>query len=85
MNVRELAEIRRAIASAVAGEPELVGIGPIEATRGWGDILFVKVQARLRGPSSAEVREEVEHRFQTALRETFDGDRCAVSVRWASD
>ncbi|MGO8824476.1 MAG: hypothetical protein ACLQU9_04480 [Acidimicrobiales bacterium] len=85
MNVRELAEIRRAIASAAAGEPELVRIGPIEATRGWGDILFVRVQAQLRGPPSAEMQEEVERRFQAALRETFDGDRCAVSVRWVSD
>ncbi|MGA2930834.1 MAG: hypothetical protein ABSE98_01960 [Acidimicrobiales bacterium] len=83
MNERELAmKVQRAIADAAAEQPGLITIGPIQSTRGWGDILFVRVQAQLRDGPSPEVQEVMEGRFQAAVREALDGDRCSVSVTW---
>ncbi len=85
MNERELAvEVRRAIAAAADEEPGLITVGAIQATRGWGDILFVRVQAQLPGAPSPEVQERMERRFRAAVREALDGDRSSVSVTWNS-
>jgi len=85
MNERALtATVHQAIAAAAADQPGLA-VGSIQATRGWGDILFVRVQVRLRGGPSAEVQAAMEHRFQTAVREALDGERSTVSVTWTSD
>jgi len=79
------AKVQRAITGAAAEQPGLITIGPIQAIRGWGDILFVRVQAQLRDGPSPEVREVMERRFQTAVRDALDGDRSSVSVTWNSD
>lgn len=86
MNERDLTvKVQRAIADAAAEQPGLITIGPIQATRGWGEILFVRVQAQLRGGPSQEVQQVMEGRFQAAVREALDGDRSSVSVTWISD
>jgi hypothetical protein len=81
------AKVQRAITGAAAEQPGLITIGPIQATRGWGDILFVRVQAHLRDRPSHEVRhlqEALERRFHTAVRDALEGDRTSVSVIWDS-
>jgi hypothetical protein len=76
--------VQQAITDAAVGEPGL-SVGPIHATRGWGGILFVRVQAQLRGLPSHEVRgiqEALERRFHAAVRQALEGDRSSVSVTW---
>ncbi len=86
MNERDLTvKVQRAITDAAAEQPGLITIGPIQATRGWGEILFVRVQAQLRGGLSQEMKEVMEvmeGRFRAAVHEALDGDRTSVSVTW---
>jgi len=77
-------KVNRAITAASAHHPGLA-IRSVQATRGWGDILFVRVQAQLRGWPSHEVRETqeaLERRFHAAVRQALEGDRSSVSVTW---
>ena len=79
------AKLRQAVTAVAEGQPGLVILGPIQVTRGWGDILFVRVYAQLEGISSRDAREVVEHRFQAAVRQALDGNRTSVSVTWSND
>lgn len=79
MSEREItALVHRAITHA-ASEQLAVAIRSIHVTRGWGEILFVKVQARLADRSA---REQMEQRFAAAVREALNGQRTSVSVSW---
>jgi hypothetical protein len=88
MSGRELtAKLQQAVTAAVDGQPGLA-VGPIQATRGWGDVLFVRVQAHLRGVPSDELHhlcEMLEHRLQTAVRDALGKDRTSLSVTWTYD
>jgi hypothetical protein len=78
------AKLRQAVTAVAEGQLGLVILGPIHVTRGWGDILFVRVYAQLQG-TSPDAREIVEHRFQAAVREALDGNRTSVSVTWSNN
>ncbi len=73
------AAVHRAISAASADHPGLA-IGSVQVTKGWGDILFVRVRARLPGVRSDQ--EAVEDALRTGVREALDGQRSAVSVTW---
>jgi hypothetical protein len=73
-------KVDRAITAAAAHHPGLA-IRSVQATRGWGDILFVRVQARMPGARSAQ--EAVEHSLHASVRDALEGQRSAVSVTWS--
>ncbi|MGO9028288.1 MAG: hypothetical protein ACLQOZ_06635 [Acidimicrobiales bacterium] len=88
MNDGDLTMRARNAIMDVAADQAGLAVGPIQAVRGWGEILFVRVHAHLRGWPSHEARdvqELLQHRFQEAVREALDGDRCTVSVIWSTD
>jgi len=73
------ARAQQAITEVAGREPNLK-IESVHLTRGWGDILFVRVHARLSGRSA---QEHVEHAFLEAVREALPGQRSTVSVTWS--
>ena len=74
-------KVHRAITAASAHHPGLA-IRSVQATRGWGDILFVRVQARMPGyPARPGGRRACAARF--GVRDALDGQRSAVSVTWS--
>jgi hypothetical protein len=75
------AAVHRAISAASADHPGLT-VGSVQVTRGWGDILFVRVRARMPGARSAQ--EAVEDALRAGVREALDGQRTAVSVTWSA-
>ena len=80
MNDQELtARVHRAITAASADQPGL-SIRSVQITRGWGDILFVRVRARMK--ATRPIQEAVEAALRTSVREALDGSRSAVSVTW---
>ena len=78
------AEVHRAIVAVAAEQLGLITVESIEAVRGWGGILFVRVHARQRGAPDPDVQEAMHHRFRTAVHAVMDGDRSDVNVTWAS-
>ncbi len=80
MNDRELtARVQQAITGVAERQPNL-RIQSTHLTRGWGDIVFVRIHARLSGRPE---QEEVEHAFGHAVRAALEGQRSAVSVTWS--
>jgi len=73
-------KVHRAITAASANRPGLA-IRSVQVTRGWGNILFVRVQARMPGARSAQ--EAVEDALRAGVRDALDGERSAVSVTWS--
>jgi hypothetical protein len=73
-------KVHRAITATTANHPGLA-VRSVQATPGWGDIVFVRVQARMPGARSAQ--EAVEHALHAAVRDALDGKRSAVSVTWS--
>ena len=73
-------KVHRAITAVNAHHPGLA-IRSVQATPGWGDILFVRVQARM--PAARSAQEAVERALHTAVREALEGQRTAVSVTWS--
>jgi hypothetical protein len=65
---------------ASADQPGLA-IRSVQITRGWGDILFVRVRARM--PAARPAQEAVEDALRTGVRHALDGQRSAVSVTWS--
>ena len=81
MNDHELtAKVHRAITAASADQPGLA-IRSVHVTRGWGNILFVRVRARMPAPRSAQ--EAVEDALREGVHVALDGERSAVSVTWS--
>ena len=70
--------VHRAIADATSDQVGIT-VGSIQVSRGWGDILFVKVQARMRDRSA---QAEMEQRILTSIGEALKGQRSAASVTW---
>jgi hypothetical protein len=82
VNDQELtATVDRAITAASADQPGLA-IRSVQVTRGWGDILFVRVRARMPAPRSAQ--EAVEDALRTGVHDVLGAERSAVSVTWSS-
>ncbi len=73
-------KVHRAITATTAHHPGLA-VRSVQANRGWGDIVFVRVQARMPGTRSDQ--EAVEDALRTGVREALDGQRSAVSVTWS--
>ena len=73
------AKVHRAIRAASVDHPGLV-IRSVQITRGWGDITFVHVRARLPGTRAAE--EAVEAALRNGVRDALEGLRSTVSVTW---
>ena len=71
--------VHRAITAASVDHPGLV-IRSVQITRGWGDIHFVRVRARM--PATRSAHEAVEDALRKGVRDALDGQRSAVSVTW---
>jgi len=74
------AYVHRAIAAVSADKPGL-SIRSVQITQGWGDILFVRVRARM--PGTRPGQEAVEDALRAGVRNALDGQRTAVSVTWS--
>jgi hypothetical protein len=74
-------KVHRAITATSAQHPGLA-IRSVQVTKGWGDIHFVRVHARMPGARSAQ--EAVEHALHAAVRDALNGQRTAVSVTWSA-
>ena len=72
-------KVHRAITAASADQPGL-SIRSVQFGLGWGDILFVRVRARM--PATRPAQEAVEDALRRGVREALDGQRSAVSVTW---
>ena len=75
------AKVHRAHQRRRSADHPGLAIGSVQVTRGWGDILFVRVRARMPGVRSDQ--EAVEDALRTGVREALDGQRSAVSVTWS--
>ncbi len=73
------AEVHRAIAAVSADQPGL-SIRSVQITQGWGDILFVRVRARM--PGTRPGQEAVEDALRAGVRDGLGRRRSAVSVTW---
>ena len=72
--------MHRVVGATTADHPGLT-IRSVQVTLGWGDVLFVRVQARLPA-ATRSAREAVEDGLRTRVRDALAGQRSAVSVTW---
>ncbi len=80
MSEREITTlVHRTVVDVVSEHLGLL-IGSIEVNRGWGEILYVRIRARMADRSA---REELEHRLASAMREALAGQRTSVSISWS--
>jgi hypothetical protein len=80
MSEREITTlVHRTVVDVVSEHLGLL-IGSIEVNRGWGEILYVRIRARMADRSA---REELEHRLASAMREALSGQRTSVSISWS--
>jgi hypothetical protein len=70
--------VQHAISQVTDSEPGLV-IATTRVTRGWGDIVFVRIHARSRGHRDPE---EAEARLREAVDRTLAPERTSISVDW---
>ncbi len=71
--------LRREIAAYAARHPEL-HVHSVEVTRGWGDVLFVRISVVLRDGSAGE--EELEQQIRAVADDVLASERHTVAVRW---
>ncbi len=72
------ARVQQALDEVAAAVPNLQ-ILSIRISRGWGDVAFVRVEARLRGDAD---RGSLEVRLRGALARALAPGRSSVSVTW---
>jgi len=68
------------VITEVAEEEQGLKIESVHLTRGWGNIIFVRVHARLSGRLA---QEKLERAWRDAVREVLAGRRSTVSVTWS--
>jgi hypothetical protein len=79
MSEREMTTVVHRTIIDVASEHLGLLIGSIEVNRGWGEILYVRIRARMADRSA---REQMEQRLTSAMREALVGQRTSVSISW---
>jgi len=72
------ARVHRALTAASAGQPGLA-VRSVHVSRGWGEILFVRIHARMRGSG----HQTAEDTLRGAVQEALEGERSSVSVSWS--
>ncbi len=82
MNEREITTLVHGTITRVASEQPGLTIFSIQAQRGWGDILFVRIRASLADRSACE---QMEQRFASAVRHELVGQRTSVAVSWSDE
>jgi hypothetical protein len=78
MNAWLAARVHHGIAEVAAEEAGLVVVST-QIIPGWGDIVFVTLEARAQGSSD---RDALDARLRGAVTRALTPQRCSVRVRW---